>query len=212
MDQKIDVLLAELMASRLCHDLVGPIGAVNNGLELLEEEEPGMGDDAIQLAADSAHRAAVDLRYFRLAYGAAGTRATDLNELRKLAEEFLSLKKTKLVWPGEAVPEASPRGFGKLLLNIIALAREALPLGGDLSIDMQNGSGKLNATVTATGDHAELRQEVAPALEAEVPPDDLTAHNVHAYFTRMLAQRMGSELVVESGQPNRLCFSVTVSA
>ena len=55
-------------------------------------------------------------------------------------------------------------------------------------------------------------EQAAPALTATVPPDDLTVHNVHAYFTRMLAQRMGSELVVESGQPNRLCFSVTVPA
>ena len=43
MDQQIDLRVAELMASRLCHDLVGPIGAVNNGLELMEPNSPQGG-------------------------------------------------------------------------------------------------------------------------------------------------------------------------
>ena len=65
---QIDMRVAELLASRLCHDLVGPIGAVNNGMELLEDEDLGMSEDAIQLSATSARQAANLLQFYRLAY------------------------------------------------------------------------------------------------------------------------------------------------
>src|SRR3546814_14984721 len=74
MDIKIDLRVAELLASRLCHDLVGPIGAVGNGLELLGDEEFGMADDAMKLTTSSARQASPILQFFRLAYGMAGAR------------------------------------------------------------------------------------------------------------------------------------------
>ncbi len=91
MDFLIDMRVAELLASRLCHDLVGPIGAVNNGMELLEDEDLGMSDDAIQLSASSARQAANILQFYRLAYGMAGGRiGGGLGDLRELATGFLA--------------------------------------------------------------------------------------------------------------------------
>ncbi|MHA1190655.1 MAG: histidine phosphotransferase family protein, partial [Alphaproteobacteria bacterium] len=133
MDIQIDMRVAELLASRLCHDLVGPIGAVNNGMELLEDEDLGMSDDAIQLSASSARQAANLLQFYRLAYGMAGGRiGGDMGDLQNLATGFLSSGKTALNWLVGTPAGEAPEGLGKLLLNLIVLGDECLPRGGSL--------------------------------------------------------------------------------
>ena len=102
MDLKIDIRVAELLASRLCHDLVGPVGAVNNGIELMQDETFGMADDALTLAAKSADQASNLLQFFRLAYGMAGHRqGADLGPIRELVSGYLSHSKAELDWAAD---------------------------------------------------------------------------------------------------------------
>ena len=211
MDVQIDLRVAELLASRLCHDLVGPIGAVNNGIELIEDEDPGMIGDALKLTAGSAKQAANTLQFFRLAYGVAGAQAgDDLGELRDLVSGFLGSGKVSLNWSVQTGPAGAPDGLGKLVLNMIALAGEGLPKGGELSVAVgANGSG-LDVSVTAAGPGAKLREESAPALRSDVSVGDLTPRNVQGYFTRILARRAGGDLAVDTDQPERLVFSVAL--
>ena len=110
MEMKIDVRVAELLASRLCHDLVGPIGAIGNGLELLADDEFGMADDAMQLTTKSARQASNVLQFFRLAYGMAGARVgPDYSQIRDLSAALLSGSRTELDWPMTVAPDnASP--------------------------------------------------------------------------------------------------------
>jgi histidine phosphotransferase ChpT len=68
----LDAKLMELMASRLCHDLASPVGAVMSGLELMQEFEDETADDALRLMGDSARIAARRLAFYRLAFGFAG--------------------------------------------------------------------------------------------------------------------------------------------
>lgn len=207
----IDMRVAELLASRLCHDLVGPIGAVNNGMELMEDEELGMSDDALGLAAKSARQAASILQFYRLAYGMAGGRVgDDLSDLQELAAGFLASSKTALDWTIRQPPADTPDGLGKLLLNMIGLAEEALPRGGTLSVSLLEGPAGLDASVTATGAGAKIREESRPALADEVAIEELTPRNVQGYFTRLLAQRMGSDLTIDSPGSDSLRFSVTL--
>lgn len=210
---QIDLRIAELLASRLCHDLVGPIGAVNNGMELLADDEFGMADDAMQLASSSARRASDSLQFFRMAYGMAGNRVGgDLRELRKLSEAHLKSSKASLDWPdGNPVGEV-PDGLGKLLLNMLEFGLETLPRGGTLSVGLApagNGASGITAEVVASGAEVQLRPEVASAIATDVKVEDLSPRNVQGYFTRLLAQRLGGDLQVEGPDGGRIRFSVS---
>lgn len=209
----IDMRVAELLASRLCHDLVGPIGAVNNGMELLEDEDLGMSDDAIQLSASSARQAANLLQFYRLAYGMAGARiGDDLDNLRELATGFLASSKTTLDWTTVRQPAGeTPDGLGKLLLNVIVLGEECLPRGGTLGVSLVEGMAGLEVAVTANGTGARLREESQLVLGDDMVIEELTPRNVHGYFTRLLAQRLGSDLIVDSPGADRVRLSVTLA-
>ena len=219
-DVQIDLRVAELLASRLCHDLVGPIGAVNNGIELIEDEDPGMIGEALKLTANSARQAANTLQFFRLAYGMTGSQVGgDLGELRDLVSGYLGSGgpgKISLDWSVRTNPAGAPEGLGKLVLNMVALASEGLPKGGGLNVAVGAGTGAgtgaagLEVSVTAAGPGAKLREETVPALHPDVPVGDLTPRNVQGYFTRILARRAGGDLAVDTGQPERLVFSVTL--
>ena len=209
----IDMRVAELLASRLCHDLVGPIGAVNNGMELLEDEDLGMSEDAIQLSAKSARQAANILQYYRLAYGMAGGRiGDDLGGLRDLAIGFLASSKTTLDWTAVEQPAGDlPEGLGKLLLNVIVLGEECLPRGGTLSVGLAEGAAGLELTVTAQGTGARLREESQLVLIDDVIIEELTPRNVHGYFTRLSAKRMGSDLIIDTPGTDSLRLTVTLA-
>jgi histidine phosphotransferase ChpT len=211
MDLMIDMRVAELLASRLCHDLVGPIGAVNNGMELMEDESFGMAEDAMTLAANSAGQASNLLQFYRLAYGMAGQRqGGDFGPTRELAAGFLTHSKSQLDWPAGPVPEGLPDGTVKMLLNLIALAAEALPRGGTVGISIVRGSAGFELEVKAVGADAGLREEAQAAIGEDAAVEDLTPRNVHGYFTRLLAKRLGGDLVAEQIGRGALSLAVTV--
>ena len=203
MTQNIDVLLAELLTSRLCHDLVGPVGAVNNGMELLEDDGMGMADDAFKLVVKSATQTSDLLQFYRLAYGLAGSRiGPDLTQVSGLCDKFLSHGKIALSWPAQPAPDELPEGAGKLLLNLVALAAECLPRGGEIAVRVGLGdSGVANALaleVAANGTDAGLREDLAASLSETAALEDLTPRNVQGYFTRYLAKSFGSDLSIDS--------------
>lgn len=192
---QIDLRVAELLASRLCHDLVSPVGAVNNGMELLEEDlDPDLLGDAVNLASGSARQASATLQFFRLAYGQAG-RQIDLapRELRKLAEAYLTPHKVQLDWQADAVATSGPDGTGKLLLNMIALALEALPRGGSVVADADLSNGA-QVRVVGYGQGVALRPESLAAFNGEADVATLSPRSIQAYFTQLVAQRMGTRI------------------
>ncbi|GAB4375388.1 MAG: histidine phosphotransferase family protein [Kiloniellaceae bacterium] len=213
MDLKIDVRVAELLTSRLCHDLVGPIGAVGNGLELLADDEFGMAEDAMKLTANSARQASNILQFFRLAYGMAGARVgADYSQLRDLSAALLESSRTKLQWTAVQAPEGAPDGIAKLVLNMIALGHEALPRGGDLVVEIGAATGGIEAAVTVSGQDAHLRPEALAGLQDSVDVTELTPRGVHGYFTKLMARRLGSDLAIETLGPDRLKFRALVAA
>jgi histidine phosphotransferase ChpT len=210
MDLKIDLRVAELLASRLCHDLVGPIGAVGNGLEILADDA-AMAEDAMKLTASSARQASNILQFFRLAYGMAGTRVgADYSQIRALSAALLENSRTKLDWTAVQAPEGAPDGIAKVVLNMIALGQEALPRGGRLSVEIEDGAGGIEARVTATGQDAHLRPESLAGLQDDVNLEEMTPRGVQGYFTRLTARRLGSDLEVETPAPDSLLFRVAV--
>lgn len=194
----VDLRVSELICSRLCHELVSPVGAINNGIELIEDLGDEMAGEAMALIRQSGHRAASVLALYRLAYGAAGASASSpLNETRGIAERYLSYGKSKLVW---SIPEDAgrtlPTGTSKLILNLIVLAEEALTYGGTVTVALPSTPGARALTVSASGDRAGLDDSALQALSDTVATSTLTARTVHAYITGLFARDYGLPLNV----------------
>ncbi|MEM7694723.1 MAG: histidine phosphotransferase family protein [Pseudomonadota bacterium] len=127
-----DLDLASLIASRLCHDVVGPVGAIQNGLELIAEDS-AMADMAMELIKKSAHQASAKLQFARLAYGAAGGAETlDPGEAGKLTAAIFDGERAELVW--DISGDAKPRNAVKIAMLLAAFALGAVPRGGTVTV------------------------------------------------------------------------------
>lgn len=215
--------LAQLMCSRLCHDLVGPMGGVSAGLELLAESGEGGASAAAREALDllnmSAGQAARRISFFRLAFGVGGGAASmvPMQELQSAAAGFLSDASVDLDWdsgdPG--MPDfvgSLPGNAAKLLLAMALLASGALPRGGRMVVDVVRLPEGLGLAVTALGAGATLKEDIQEALASDTPPDLMTARSVHAHLARRLAIVAGGMLEAEVGTDEvRLAALVTAA-
>lgn len=184
--------LIALICSRLCHDLAGSVGAVNNGVELLaDERDPAMRDEAIGLIALSAGDAARKLAFFRLALGASGGPADpmDFGELARVARDYFTSPKLTLTLPEHAGSLSKP--LGKALLLALSLAAAALPRGGRLVLAPGTPDGW---TIRAEGPQLRWTEGVAAALGAagDWPPEPQPAI---ARYALLLARADGYGLV-----------------
>lgn len=211
----IDIRVLELLASRLCHDLVSPVGAIRNGLELIEEMEdepnPAFMGEAIKLIDHSSGQADRRLRLFRLAYGVAGREVRGFAEMRSIVAGWLEGGRTRAVWaggvPADTVTERT--GVAKVLLNTIILAEEALTHGGTITVAGQGDGAAGRLTVTAAGRPGALTAEAQAALTGTATPDAVTPRTVHAYVTGRFAESYGVRLSAQPAGPDTLDFILT---
>ena len=159
---------ASLLCSRLCHDLMSPVGALNNGIELLADEtDPEMREKCLELLADSARASANKLKFFRLAFGAAGGfgEEIDTHEAEIALEGlFGAERRIQLGW---AVSEEKlPKDAVKLLLNLAMLAGDALVRGGRLDVGAELQSDEIELAVRAEGPRILLDPALREALES----------------------------------------------
>jgi histidine phosphotransferase ChpT len=203
----IQLRALELACSKLCHDVISPIGAVNNGLELLEEEEDAaLKEEATGLAQRSAKRASILLQVYRSAFGNAGNQQTfGPREAVALAQEFLQTGKAQLNAPD--LPESStiPAGYGKLALNLIILAADSLPRGGTIKFQVRSpqlGQGAIE--IDCAGQQIAWSEEFGRAISGKLQAEDLTAHNILPYVASAFAQRIGMTLSVSQQGPGIL--------
>jgi histidine phosphotransferase ChpT len=201
----LDLRVVELLCSRLCHDLVGPVGAVNNGVELVEEMGAAEAGDAFELVADSGRLAASRLKLFRLAYGAAGSEPGVSFEVAQTAlAAWFARSKIKVAWQAPAWPDP-PTGIAKLLLNVGLLAEEALPQGGSLQI----AGAAPTLLVRASGKAAALKPEARAALAGSVAVDALTPRSVQGYITGRFAEHFGFRLDIREPAPEQVEFLIS---
>ena len=221
---KVDIKIVQLLCSRLCHDLVGPTGAVHNGVELLEEMGTDDGGDALKMVSASVEQLSARLAFFRMAFGLGGLsgRNPPLVEVRSLAGSFLAVGRVTLDWPVEEATEPAPEisvTALKLLLNMILVATDALPRGGSIrvklaSMNTDQGGPAFGMAVRACGDGARLKEELMSALSStpgEGTSAELNAYNVHGYFCRRLAEHLSSDFEI-SKTDNEVQFAVLVPA
>ncbi len=199
---------ASLLCSRLCHDLLSPVGALNNGLELLADEtDPAMRERCMELLADSARVSASKLKFFRLAFGAAGgfgeMVATD--EARRAIEGLIAEnKRIDLHW---AVEEASmPKTAIKVLMNLALMASESLVRGGRMEIGGEDNDGHLEIVVKIEGGRIVLDPEIRRTLIEGEGVHDVTPRAAAAYMINTLVSEAGGTVLVSEPAEGIMIF------
>lgn len=205
--------LAALLCSKLCHDLLSPVGAINNGLELLEDEtDPEMRDRCMDLLADSARVSADKLKYFRLAFGAAGGFGEEVDpaEAKQLIEALIGDSgKITLGWAVQSA--ALPKKAIKIMLNLTLIAKEALVRGGQLDVGAEQGDTGIEVVVRAAGPKIALDEGIRSALEGDVAEDDLTARTAAAWMSRELSVQNGGDLRISPASDGELLLGAIVN-
>lgn len=201
---------ASLLCSRLCHDLLSPVGALNNGIELMaDEHDPDMRARVLELLAESATASANKLKFFRLAFGAAGGfgEAVDTREAKAAIEGlFRPDSKIQLGW---MVAEASlPKTAIKVLLNLALIAGDALVRGGRLDVGAEGGE----IVVRAEGPRLVLDAELRTALLGQTAPAALTPRAAAAWLVHSLVTEAGGQVMVDQPEPGVLLFGANLPA
>lgn len=183
--------LAALLCSRVCHDLISPVGAIVNGLEVLDDDpKPEDRDFALDLIRKSAKTASARLQFCRLAFGAAGSAGAqiDLGDAHAISRGHIEDGRTTLAWN---LPRSlMPKNRVKLLLNLLVIAQQTIPRGGTLTADPVGEGDAIGFRITASGLNARLPQNIADLMRTgEAPVAD--AHAIQPYYTRLLAQACG---------------------
>jgi len=181
--------LAALLCSRVCHDLISPVGAIVNGLEVMDEDKDEETKVfALDLIKKSANQASAKLQFCRLAFGAAGSAGAqiDLGDAEKVARGLFSDDKTAIVW--NLPRELLPKNRVKLLLNMLLVAVGTIPRGGTITIDPTDG-GK-GFRLTASGLNARLAEATAGLLVGS-PGHPVDAHAIQPLYTGILARDCG---------------------
>ena len=195
-----DMDFAALLVSRVCHDLVSPVGAVVNGLEVLEDEtDVAMRADALRLVAASAEQAAARLQFARIAFGAAGSAGAelDLAEVARIMAGLLKGGKIDLAWNAQAVNW--PKDWAKLLMNVVLVGTDCLPRGGRLTVETSSGEHAPSFQILATGTVARLAPEAERALAGD-PVGALDGRSVQPYLTYQLCKNLNTGLRVAPGE------------
>jgi histidine phosphotransferase ChpT len=176
--------LAALLCSRVCHDLISPVGAIINGLEVMEEDKDEETKAfALDLIKRSAGQASAKLQFCRLAFGAAGSAGAqiELGDAEKAVRGLFEDGKTVIMW--QLPRELVPKNRAKLLLNMLLVAAGAIPRGGTLDVEAVNGGYR----VTASGQNARLAPAVADLL-AGSPAQAVDAHTIQPLYAGILAR------------------------
>jgi histidine phosphotransferase ChpT len=188
--------LAALLCSRLCHDMLSPVGALSNGLELLRDErDPEMRHRCMELLEQSARISADKLKFFRLAYGAAGGFGDTVpaEEPRELVEALVGDNgRIALAW-GVGV-DTLPKAAVKVLLNLAAIGLDALPRGGQLQVGAESRDGATEIAVRAAGAKIAFDPAVGQALDGSLPLEDLSGRTAPAHLVRLIAEELGGGL------------------
>jgi histidine phosphotransferase ChpT len=188
--------LASLLCSRLCHDMLSPVGALSNGLELLaDEKSPEMRQRCFELLEQSAKISTDKLKFFRLAFGAAGGFGdlVPVGEARALVDALVeNNERIEVKW--QLPDTALPKSAVKTLLNFALMAIDALVRGGTLEIAAELRDGATEIVVRATGGKIAFDADIGRALDGSLPPDELSSRTAPAAMLHQLAEDCGGGL------------------
>lgn len=189
--------LAALIASRVCHDIISPVGAINNGLEVLAEDtNEEMREFAMDLIRKSARQASAKLQFARLAFGAAGSAGAsiDLGDAEAVAKGFMAGEKADITWSATRV--LMPKNLVKLLLNLVLIAGHAIPRGGVIEVVVTGEAEKPTFTLSCKGTNARIPANVEDALAGRIGAQTPDAHTIQPVYAGLLARAAGMAVTV----------------
>lgn len=184
--------LAALLCSRVCHDVISPVGAIVNGLEVLEDEnDADMKEFALDLIKKSARQASARLQFARLAFGAAGSAGAmiDLGDAGTVAQGFLNDDKLSLTW--DAPRALLPKNQVKLVLNLLMLATHAIPRGGKIDARAFIEGEQARFLITCKGPNARIPHGAQNLIAGEPETGTVDAHAIQPFYTGMIARAAG---------------------
>ncbi|MEQ1754661.1 MAG: histidine phosphotransferase family protein [Micropepsaceae bacterium] len=187
--------LGALLVSRVCHDLISPVAAISNGLEILaDEDDAAMKMHAMKLIEHSVGQAKARLLFARLAFGAMGSAGAeiDLGEVGQVAADFFKTGKARLDWQMPSI--AVDKEIIRVVLNLAALGADCIPRGGSLVVKGEQVKDKFLTSITAKGLKANLAPDIKEGLALQIPQEDLTGRTVAPFVTALLAQKIGTEI------------------
>jgi len=194
-----DLELAALVSSRICHDVINPVAAIANGLEMLgEEPDQATRDSAMDLIRKSVAQASAKLQFARLAFGSAGSAGAeiDLREAEKVTRNFVGGSgKHQVNWQGPSV--TLPKDRVKLLLNLVALGVAALPRGGTVNVEIGGHPPSVSFVVKAAGDAARLADQVRSVLSG-ANGGTLDTRSIQPYYAKRIAAASGMTVTAEA--------------
>ncbi len=204
--------LASLLCSRLCHDLLSPVGALNNGLELMADEpDPEMRERCLELLTESARASANKLKFFRIAFGAGGGYGAmiDTQESKNALEGlFGGDKPVELGWMVEA--DTLPKEATKLLLNLALIAGDALVRGGRLDVGVEDSGGALEMVIRAEGPRILLDPTLRETILSGGAAGEVQPRAAGAWLAHGLAAEAGGQIRLSEPGAEALLIGVTL--
>jgi histidine phosphotransferase ChpT len=191
--------LAALLCSRVCHDVISPVGAIVNGLEVLEDEkDQDMRGIALDLIKKSAKTASARLQFCRLAFGAAGSAGAsiDTGDAEQVTRNLIADDRTKLEWNATRV--LMPKNKVKLILNLCLIAAATIPRGGDINVTITGSDDSTTFKVSSSGTKSHLAHGVPALLEGKPEGGSVDAHGIQAFYTGLVARACGMKLSLVS--------------
>ncbi|MFC6788885.1 histidine phosphotransferase ChpT [Methylobacterium komagatae] len=181
--------LAALLCSRVCHDVISPVGAIVNGLEVLEDDQDeSMREFALELIGKSARQASARLKFARIAFGAAGSAGAsiDLADAESVAKGMFADEKTKLEW---RAPQALfPKNKVKLILNLVMVTTSAIPRGGLIDVTITGDGEAPTFVLKAKGSHARIPPHVVELIAGEPESGTVDAHGILPFYAGLVAR------------------------
>ncbi len=190
-----DLRISALLCTRLCHDLIGPAGAVVNGVELLLEDSGKVDDEVLELIRQSAIETTRKLNFFRLAMGVAA-KGQGLSACRAIADDYFTTSKIGLDWSDAIMKTTTPPppSLIPIILILVLCGAEALPRGGRIAIDGAPDGGGFTLRIKATGETIKSDNDVLLSLSGERDPATLEARGIAPYMAARLVSAAGGRI------------------
>ena len=187
--------LASLISSRICHDLISPIGALNTAIEVLDDtSSEEMHEDALRLIKLAASQASAKLSYLRIALGSNSTSkgVMNLEKLKFLTENMFNTDKHRFYWAASELK--LEKNIVRILLNILILATQSVPRGGQIAIEIEEKSKQINLVISATGIKSKLDKQTKDALKGNMDSAELDGRVIQPFFTGMLINDLNGQI------------------
>lgn len=202
-----DIEFSAVLCSRLCHDLISPVGAIANGLEILgDEDDAAMRTEVMQLLGQSAEATSARLKFFRLSFGVGGGfgEKVPLSEAENTIRELYASGNISFSWHSNV--GAMDKDAMKLMLNMVLVAGESLIRGGKLLVEINEQLPMTDVTVTIQGDKVIFPDSIRLAILGEVSEDNMEAKSAPAFLAAHVARKLGGK--IECIQHNEQSFSL----